>query len=52
LSGSLFETASSLLGGIIKSDNEKFKVGLNYISADRRIERKLTEGLLQRFHQK
>jgi hypothetical protein len=26
-----------LLGGIIKSDNEKFKVGLNYISADRRI---------------
>ncbi len=36
-SGSLFETASSLLGGIIKSDNEKFKVGLNYISADRRI---------------
>jgi hypothetical protein len=35
LSGSLFETASSLLGGIIKSDNEKFKVGLNYISADR-----------------
>ncbi|MFB0911494.1 MAG: translocation/assembly module TamB domain-containing protein, partial [Flavobacterium sp.] len=37
LSGSLFETASSLLGGIIKSDNEKFKVGLNYISADRRI---------------
>jgi hypothetical protein len=35
LSGSLFETASSL-GGIIKSDNEKFKVGLNYISADRR----------------
>ena len=36
-SGSLFETASSLLGGIIKSDNEQFKVGLNYISADRRI---------------
>jgi len=36
-SGSLFETASSLLGGIIKSDDEKFKVGLNYISADRRI---------------
>ncbi|MBU0942454.1 MAG: translocation/assembly module TamB domain-containing protein [Bacteroidetes bacterium] len=36
-SGSLFETASSLLGGIIKSDNDKFKVGLNYISADRRI---------------
>ncbi len=36
-SGSLFETASSLLGGIIKSDNEKFKVGFNYISADKRI---------------
>ncbi|WP_225876834.1 translocation/assembly module TamB domain-containing protein [Flavobacterium muglaense] len=36
-SGSLFETASSLLGGIIKSDNEKFKVGFNYIAADRRI---------------
>jgi hypothetical protein len=42
-SGSLFETASSLLGGIIKSDNEKFKVGLNYISADRRIGRE-TDG--------
>jgi hypothetical protein len=27
-SGSLFETASSLLGGIIKSDNDKFKVDL------------------------
>lgn len=36
-SGSLFETASSLLGGIIQSDNEKFKVGLNFIGADRRI---------------
>lgn len=36
-SGSLFETASSLLGGIIKSDNEQFKVGLNYVSPDRRI---------------
>jgi hypothetical protein len=35
--GSLFETASSLLGGIIQSDNEKFKVGLNYISPDKRI---------------
>jgi hypothetical protein len=42
-SGSLFETASSLLGGIIQSDNEKFKVGLNYISADRRIGRE-TDG--------
>jgi hypothetical protein len=36
LSGSLFETASSLLGGIIKSDNENSKL-VNYISADRRI---------------
>jgi hypothetical protein len=31
-----------LLGGIIKSDNDKFK-GLNYISADRRIGRE-TDG--------
>jgi hypothetical protein len=30
------------LGGI-KSDNDKFKVGLNYISADRRIGRE-TDG--------
>lgn len=37
ISGSLFETASSLLGGIIQSDDEKFKVGLNFIGADRRI---------------
>lgn len=37
LSGSLFETASSILGGIIQSDDEKFKVGLNFIGADRRI---------------
>ena len=36
-SGSLFETASSILGGIIRSDDEKFKVGLNFIGADRRI---------------
>jgi len=36
-SGSLFETASSILGGIIQSDDEKFKVGLNFIGADRRI---------------
>jgi hypothetical protein len=28
LSGSLFETASSLLGGIIKSDNENSKLAL------------------------
>ncbi len=36
-SGSLFETASSLLGDILKSDSDKFKVGLNYISPDKRI---------------
>jgi hypothetical protein len=35
LSGSLFETASSLLG-IIKSDNEKFKVGLNLFLKNRK----------------
>jgi hypothetical protein len=36
-SGSLFETASSLLGDILKTDNDRFKVGLNYVSPDRRI---------------
>ena len=36
-SGSLFETASSILGGIIQSDDDKFKVGLNFIGADRRV---------------
>jgi hypothetical protein len=36
-SGSLFETASSLLGGIIETENEKFKVGINYVSPDKRI---------------
>jgi TamB, inner membrane protein subunit of TAM complex len=35
-STSLFETASGLLGDIIKSDNDKFKVGVNVITADRR----------------
>lgn len=42
-SGSLFETASSILGGIIKSDDDKFKVDLNIVSADRRIGRE-TDG--------
>jgi hypothetical protein len=42
-SGSLFETATSLLGGIIRTDNEKFKVGFNFVSADRRIGRE-TDG--------
>ncbi|RKS92586.1 uncharacterized protein DUF490 [Flavobacterium limicola] len=36
-SGSLFETATSLLGSIIKTDDEKFNVGFNFIGADRRI---------------
>jgi len=42
-SGSLFETASSLLGDILKTDSDKFKVGLNYVSRDRRIGRE-TDG--------
>ena len=42
-SASLFETATSLLGGIIRTDNEKFKVGFNFVSADRRIGRE-TDG--------
>jgi hypothetical protein len=37
LSGTFAETAASLLGGIIKSDNEKFNIDLNFISADKRI---------------
>ncbi|PIF30429.1 uncharacterized protein DUF490 [Flavobacterium sp. 9] len=37
LSGTLTETASSLLGGIIKSDNDKVNIDLNYISADKRL---------------
>ncbi len=36
-SGSLFETASSLLGDILKTDSDKFKLGLNYVSPDKRI---------------
>ena len=42
-SGSLFETATSLLGGIIQTDDEKFKVGINFIGADKRIGRE-TDG--------
>lgn len=43
-SGSLFETASSLLGGIIgTTDNEKLNLGFNFISADKRIGRE-TDG--------
>ncbi|WP_243860471.1 translocation/assembly module TamB domain-containing protein [Flavobacterium poyangense] len=37
LSGTFAETAASLLGGIIKSDNDKFNIDLNFISADRRL---------------
>ena len=37
LSGTFAETAASLLGGIIKSDNDKFNIDLNFISADKRI---------------
>lgn len=42
-STSLFETASGLLGDIIQSDNDKFKVGVNVITADRRAGRE-TDG--------
>ncbi|MEO7978518.1 translocation/assembly module TamB domain-containing protein [Flavobacterium sp.] len=37
LSGTFAETAASLLGGIIKSDSDKFNIDLNFISADKRI---------------
>ena len=37
LSGSLFETASGLLGNVIQSDDEKFNVGINLVGADRRL---------------
>ncbi len=36
-SRSIFETATGLLGGIIKTNNDKFKVDFNVIAADRRI---------------
>ena len=36
-SRSIFETATGLLGGIIKTNNDKFKVDINVISADKRI---------------
>lgn len=42
-STSLFETASSLLGDIIQNEDQKFKVGINVITADRRIGRE-TDG--------
>lgn len=42
-STSLFETASGLLGDIIQSDNDKFKFGMNVITADRRAGRE-TDG--------
>jgi hypothetical protein len=37
LSGSLFETATGLLGNVIKSDDEKFNLGINVVGADRRL---------------
>jgi hypothetical protein len=37
LAGSLFETATSLLGDIIQSEDDKFQVGINVIGADKRI---------------
>ena len=37
LSGTFAETAASLLGNIIKSDNDLISINLNFISADRRI---------------
>lgn len=37
LSGTFAETAASLLGGIIKSDNDLINIDLNFVSADRRI---------------
>jgi hypothetical protein len=36
-SRSIFETATGLLGGIIKTNNDKFNVDFNVISADKRI---------------
>jgi len=36
LSGSLFETASSFLGSFIEDDSNKFNVGVNFVSADKR----------------
>ncbi|WP_296682750.1 translocation/assembly module TamB domain-containing protein [Flavobacterium sp.] len=37
LSGSLFETATGLLGNVIKSEDEKFNLGINVVGADRRL---------------
>jgi hypothetical protein len=37
LSGSLFETATGLLGNVIKSNDEKFNIGINVIGADKRL---------------
>lgn len=42
-SSSLFETASGLLGDIIQSDDDKLKIGVNVITADRRVGRE-TDG--------
>lgn len=37
LSGSLFETATGILGNIIKSNNDRFNLGFNVVGADKRI---------------
>lgn len=37
LSGSLFETATGLLGNVIKSEDEKFNLGINVVGADKRL---------------
>ena len=37
ISGSLFETATGLLGNVIKTEDEKFNVGINVVGADRRL---------------
>jgi hypothetical protein len=37
LSGSLFETATGLLGNVIKSNDEKFNIGINVVGADKRL---------------
>lgn len=42
-SSSLFETASGLLGDLIQSKDDKLKIGVNVISADRRVGRE-TDG--------
>ena len=44
ITGNLLERASSLFDDIFSSDDDKFKVGLNYVQADRRNLELQTEG--------